>query len=175
MPEYRRWRVPGGHYFFTVALANRQSDLLVQKIDLFRKAVARIKKDHPFTIDAAVILPEHLHMVWALPKGDSDFSTCWGLIKGEFSKAIPKSEKVSASRIKHEERGIWQRRFHEHILRDIDDYSTHVDYIHYNPVKHGLVKRPVDWTYSSIHRYIDQGTLPANWGCVRPPEDMELG
>ncbi len=121
---------------------------------------------HPFVIDAIVIMPDHLHTVWTLPEGDSDYPTRWGLIKGGFSRALPATERLSKSRKQKGERGIWQRRFWEHVIRDENDYQRHVDYIHYNPVKHGFVKRPVDWRYSSIHRYIRQGILTSDWACA---------
>lgn len=180
MPDYRRWRLPGGSYFFTVNLANRRSNLLVERVEQLRRVVRRVRQKHPFALDAVVILPEHLHMIWTLPPGDSDFSIRWALIKAGFSRAIPKGdprhpEVRSASRVRSGERGIWQRRFYEHLLRDDDDFAAHVDYIHYNPVKHGHAKRPADWPYSSIHRYIRQGIVPKDWGCLTPPPDLGLG
>ena len=175
MPDYRRWRVAGGSYFFTVNLLDRRTPLLVEHIDLFRAAFHAVRTAHPFHVDAVVVLPEHLHCVWTLPPGDADFSTRWRLIKGEFSRSLPSGgERQSASRMKHRERGIWQRRFWEHVIRDDRDFARHVDYIHFNPVKHGLVKRPIDWPHSSIHDFVRRGIVPAEWGTDGAVEDMDL-
>ena len=161
---YRRANVKGGTYFFTVNLADRQGSLLVDKIDILRNAMSLVIKRHPFTIDAIVVLPEHLHALWTLPQNDNDYATRWMLIKTAFSQQIPKGEDCSASRKKKGERGIWQRRYWEHLIRDARDYTHHVEYIHYNPVKHGYVNRASAWQYSSIHRYIANGTIERNWG-----------
>lgn len=109
------------------------------------------------------MLPEHLHCIWTLPDGDTDFSTRWNLIKGYFSRQIPAGENVSKSRTDKRERGIWQRRFWEHCLRDQDDFNRHIDYIHWNPVKHGWVQRVRDWPHSSFHRYVQAGIYPLDW------------
>ena len=163
MTNYRRIFVPGGCYFFTVALANRQHALLTENIVALSHAFAQTKQQLPFHIDAIVVLPEHLHAVLTLPEGDCDFSNRWRLIKGTFSAHFSNTELRSRSRTLKGERGIWQRRFWEHALRDEGDYQRHVDYIHYNPVKHGYVSRVVDWPYSSFHRYVKHGVLPADW------------
>ncbi|MXR35955.1 REP-associated tyrosine transposase [Craterilacuibacter sinensis] len=172
MPDYRRlWR-PGGTYFFTVTLLERHDNrLLVEHIDLLRAAVSKVKQDYPFTIHAWVVLPEHLHCVIELPEGDADFATRWRLIKSSFSRALPQGETRSASRLKHGERGIWQRRYWEHLIRDENDFVRHVDYVHYNPVKHGWVERVSDWPYSTFHRHVTQGFYPADWGDA-PDEDI---
>ncbi len=134
MTNYRRIYVPGATWFFTVALARRQNNrLLVEHIDELRAAFRYVLARHPFHIDAIVILPEHLHCLWTLPSGDPDFSTRWGLVKSHFSRALPTGEAVSASRVKRGERGVWQRRFWEHQIRDDGDYVRHVDYIHWIP------------------------------------------
>lgn len=160
MPNYRRLYVEGGTYFFTVNLLERHSnDLLIRHIDVLRAAVGKVKKAHPFTIHAFVVLPEHLHCVLEFPEGDSDFPLRWRLIKSEFSKSLPQTERRSAIRIKRGERGIWQRRFWEHQIRDDEDYRYHIQYTHYNPVKHGLVNNPFDWQYSTIHRYVQNDKL----------------
>lgn len=175
MPEYRRWRVPGGSYFFTVNLLNRKARLLIEHIDILRTSFRDVRADHPFHIDAIVILPEHLHCLWTLPGDDADFSTRWRLIKGEFSRALPKTgEKLSDSRVKHRERGVWQRRFFEHVIRDDADFARHVEYIHFNPVKHGLVARPIDWPHSSIHDFVKHGIMSKDWGTGGAVEDLEL-
>jgi len=164
MRTYKRLRVPGGCYFFTVNLAERQhNDLLIRHVNDLRAAFRQVRGDHPFTIDAIVILPEHLHCIWQLPPNDHDYSTRWRLIKSHFSRAIPDAEFISRSRLRKQERGIWQRRYWEHWIRDDQDYHTHLDYIHYNPVKHGLVRKAKDWPYSSFHRWVKRGVYPENW------------
>lgn len=151
--EYRRVRVAGGCYFFTVALADRKSDLLIAHIDLLRTAVKTVKDQHPFTIDAMVVLPEHLHCLWTLPEGDDNYSARWMLIKRHFSMSLPKTENIKMTRLRKRERGIWQRRFWEHTIRDEQDFYNHIEYIHNNPVKHGYVSNAKDWPYSSIHTF----------------------
>ncbi len=169
MTDYRRLYIPGASWFFTVNLAQRKGNrLLIDNIDLLRKAFAYTKRRHPFKIDAVVVLPDHIHCIWTLPEGDSDFSTRWNILKGAFSKSLEKGERVSASRKSRRERGIWQRRFWEHGLRDQDDYSRHMDYIHWNPVKHQWVNSVKDWPYSSFQNYVKQGIYPENWGSVMP-------
>ncbi len=164
MPEYRRNFVPGGTYFFTVNLLERHdNDLLVRHIDFLREAVRVTRQAHPFHIAAWVVLPDHMHCIWMLPPGDADYVTRWRLIKMRFSRAIPGTEPLSASRLKRGERGIWQRRYWEHTVRDEQDYAAHVDYIHINPLKHGLVLRVADWPYSSFHRMVADGVYPENW------------
>jgi putative transposase len=169
--RYRRATTPGATYFFTVNLAERKSRLLVNHVESLKALISHVKTAHPFVIDAMVVMPDHLHALWTLPEGDNDFSTRWNLIKGGFSRRITKGERISASRQSKGERGIWQRRFWEHLIRDDNDFERHVDYIHYNPVKHGLVKRPVDWSFSSIHRYIKNQVIDENWACG---DDFEL-
>jgi len=127
-------------------------------------AITQVKGRHGFEIDAMVVLPEHLHCILTLPVGDSDFSTRWGLIKAYFSRQVDRGERISKSREKRGERGIWQRRFWEHLIRDEIDYRQHVDYIHWNPVKHGWVQAVKDWPHSSFHRYVKMGVYPENWG-----------
>lgn len=176
MSWYRRLYVPGGTYFFTVNLAVRGGDLLVRRIDALREAVRVTKAERPFHIDAVVVLPDHLHCVWTLPEGDADFSVRWGAIKSRFSRGcrvglgptrVPQSISVrnseggrvgasptlrSPSKVKKQESGIWQRRFWEHCIRNEADFTAHVDYCHFNPVKHGFVERAEDWPYSSVHQ-----------------------
>lgn len=164
MTNYKRYFLSGGTYFFTVNLAQRDNTLLIDHVDDLRKVFAQVKEEQPFNIDAIVILPEHLHAIWTLPEGDSDFSNRWRKIKGGFSKIIPEGERRSKSRRSKGERGIWQRRFWEHVIRDELDYARHVDYIHYNLVKHGYCKSVKDWPNSSFHRYVDQGIYTKNWG-----------
>ena len=164
MPDYRRYRVPGGTYFFTVNLLERYpNDLLVRHVDILRSVVRRVREKRPFHIDAWVILPDHLHCVWTLPPGDDDFTNRWRLIKQEFSKALPCTERRSKVRVARGERGIWQRRFWEHAIRDDEDYQAHVDYCHINPLKHGLVAHVADWPHSTFHRYVQSGIYPPDW------------
>jgi len=162
---YRRADVKGGTYFFTVNLAERHRCLLVEHVDVLREAVRVVKQRHPFHIDAFVVLPDHLHAIWTLPEGDANFATRWMLIKAGFSRRMGQGERRNASRNAKGERGIWQRRYWEHLIRDEDDYQRHVDYVHFNPVKHGYVERAADWAHSSIHRYIAAGTIGRDWGC----------
>ena len=162
--NYRRGWCPGGTYFFTVNLLERKGNLLlVDHIDLLREAVRRVKRTHPFTIHAWVVLPEHLHCVIELPAGDVDFALRWRLIRLFFSRGIPKTERRSAVRQKRHERGIWQRRYWEHLIRDEADFAAHMDYVHFNPVKHGWVERFADWPYSTFHRLVAQGVYPEDW------------
>ena len=165
--------VPGGTWFFTVNLLERRgNDLLVREIDLLRTTVRRVRDKHPFHIDAWVVLPEHLHCVMTLPPGNSDFSLRWRLIKSGFSRALPRTERRSAVRQAAGERGIWQRHYWEHLIRDEADYQRHVDYVHVNPLKHGLVQRIRDWPYSTFHRYVTAGIYPADW-CGDAEADVE--
>ena len=165
MPNFRRVWMPGGTYFFTVNLLRRGgNDLLVRRIDDLRDVVASVRARHPFTIHAWVVLPDHLHCVIELPEGDVDFSLRWRLIKSDFSKRLPSSERRSDVRIARGERGIWQRRFWEHLVRDERDFAAHMDYVHINPLKHGLVERVVDWPYSTFHRCVEAGMYAKDWG-----------
>ena len=169
MSTYRRARIAGGSYFFTVTLEDRSSSLLVDRIDALRHAFAHTRRELPFRIDAVAILPDHLHCIWTLPDGDSDFPSRWLRIKGRFSRACPAGESVSVSRERKRERGIWHRRYWEHAIRDERDLETHVNYIHYNPVKHGHAGRVIDWPHSSFHRFVREGILSSDWGGVVEP------
>lgn len=174
MPRYVRNHAPGGTFFFTVALLERKSGcLLVERIADLRESFRLVRGKRPFTVDAMVVLPEHLHCIWTLPAEDADFSTRWRLIKARFAECVPAEERLSARRQAKAERGIWQRRFWEHTIRDEADFAAHVDYIHYNPVKHGYVKRAVDWPHSSIHRFVADGRLPADWGGGAEIRDLD--
>ena len=173
--QYRRTDVKGGTYFFTVNLVNRKSTLLIDEFDQLRQAFNVVKKRHPFKLDALVILPDHLHTIWTLPDNDRDYAKRWMLIKAGFSRRIPKNEKISKSREKKGERGIWQRRYWEHLIRDDADYEKHVNYIHHNPVKHEYVDKAIDWPYSTIHNYIAKGVLTSDWGCEGESEADSFG
>lgn len=162
--DYRRAWHAGGTYFFTLNLLQRcDNDLLVRHIDVLRHVVKRVKEKHPFMIHAWVVLPDHLHCVIELPSNDADFATRLRLIKSGFSKNIPKTEYRSDVRLKHGERGVWQRRYWEHLIKNEVDYQAHMDYVHINPLKHGLVKRVSDWPYSTFHRWVRLGVYPMNW------------
>src|SRR5688572_26114090 len=165
MRSYLRTRVAGGLYFFTLVLANRQGNrLLVEQAELLRAAFRRTQSERPFAIVAMVVLPDHLHCLWRMPDGDSDFSTRWRLIKSRFTRALPPVEAGTRSRRKKRERVIWQRRFREHLIRDEEDFRRHLDYIHFNPVKHGYASRPADWPYSTFRRWVERGVYALEWG-----------
>jgi putative transposase len=151
-------------FFFTVVLGERPSDLLVRHIDRFRRIYKSVREQHSFETVAICILPDHLHVVWSLPQGDANFSLRWSLIKSGFSRGLPGYTPRNSSKIRRRERRIWQRRYWEHAIRDDADLERHVDYIHFNPVKHGHVLRVCDWPFSSFHRYVARGMLPLDWG-----------
>ncbi|MEW6764867.1 MAG: transposase [Pseudomonadota bacterium] len=164
MPDYRRSFCPGGTFFFTVNLLERRgNNLLVRHVDHLRDVVREVRRAHPFHIHGWVVLPEHLHAVIELPAGDADFSMRWRLIKMGFSKRLPADERLSRVRRARGERGIWQRRFWEHLIRDEADFAAHMDYLHFNPVKHGHVLRVADWPYSTFHRLVEVGVYPRDW------------
>jgi putative transposase len=123
-----------------------------------------VQQKRPFETVAICILPDHLHAIWTLPSDDIDYATRWNLIKGGFSRGLATATSRSASKIAKREKGIWQRRYWEHAIRDDADLERHVDYIHYNPVKHGLVSRVSDWPHSSFHQHVKRGLLPHDWG-----------
>ena len=162
MPQYRRARIEGSIFFFTVVLADRSSTLLVDEVDRLRKVYRTVRERRPFETIAICILPDHIHAVWALPEGDADFSGRWSLIKSGFSRGIEERPR-SPSKIIKREKGIWRRRFWEHAIRDDVDLERHVDYVHFNPVKHGYVTRVVDWPHSSFHQFVERGLLPSDW------------
>jgi putative transposase len=163
--DYRRAWHKGGTYFFTVnCLQRKDNNCLVRNIDLLREVIAKVKQSHPFIIHGWVVLPEHMHCVMELPEGDADFAKRWMLIKMLFSRGIPKNENRTNLRIKRRERGIWQRRYWEHLIKDERDYQAHMDYVHINPVKHGLVKQVKDWPYSTFHKLVERGIYAQDWG-----------
>lgn len=175
MTDYRRNFLVGGSFFFTVNLAERHLRLLTDHIDELRTAFRETRRHHPFTIDAMVVLPDHLHTIWTLPEGDADFATRWRLIKSAFSRTLAAGERISKSRAAKGERGIWQRRCWEHTIRDDNDFARHVDYIHINPVKHRLVARVVDWPYSSFHRMVKLGVYPGDWAGDASNDGRDFG
>ncbi len=185
MPEFRRAFLPGGTFFFTVVTEGR-APILTDRIarDCLRQAMRDANRRWPLTIDALVLLPDHLHALWTLPPGDADFSTRWSFIKGAFARGWLKvggrERAVSTSRLKSRRRGVWQRRFWEHTIRDEQDFERHCDYIHYNPVKHELVRCPHAWPYSSFRRWVRRRAYSLDWHCVcarrhfRPPDFADL-
>ncbi len=170
MPNYKRIYEPGGMFFFTL-VTHRRRHLFSKNMarECLRKAIAEEKAEHQFDLSAIVLLPDHLHCVWELPDNDADFSKRWGRIKSRFSKLWMdlggKEAQISQARRNHHERGIWQKRFWEHRIRDEEDMMRHVNYIHFNPVKHGLVRCPHAWPYSSFERWVKQGYYKHDWLC----------
>jgi putative transposase len=162
MVRYRRNFVAGGTFFLTATLADRHSRMLVEQISALRLAFSRTRKEHPFSVDAIVVMPDHLHIMLTLPQDDADFSTRLSLIKRRFTATVLRFGPVR--RRSNGELALWQRRFWEHTIRDEGDFERHADYIHFNPVKHGFVTSVRDWPYSSFHRYVRLGLLPADWG-----------
>ena len=152
MSNYRRRLVPGGTYFFTVRLQDPASDLLIREIDLLRHATQLCMKRFPFRIDAAVILPSVLHMIWTMPPGDAGFSMRWRMIKSTFSRHLPAPAETPANRLRRGEKGIWQRRFWEHVIRDTADFQRHMHIMAAAPVQAGLAASPADWPYASWRR-----------------------
>ena len=164
MPNYRRGNTPGATWFFTVNLLERHdNDLLVREIELLRACISKEKDRRPFTVLAWVVLPEHMLWLWRMPEGDADFATRWRRIKTDFSRSLPRTERRSVVRAGRGERGIWQRRYWEHQIHNERSLQSHMDYIHFNPVKHGWAKRPVDWPHSSFPEHVARGTYPADW------------
>lgn len=175
MVRYRRNFVSNGTYFFTVALFDRKSSALVDHVDRLRAAFRAARAERPFEIDAIVILPDHLHAILTLPLDDADFSGRWRRVKGHFSSGLITAG-AALARHRNGELALWQRRFWEHTIRDGNDFARHLDYIHFNPVKHGFVPRVRDWPHSSFHRYVRKGVLPQDWaGDVDQADIGEFG
>nr|WP_298116502.1 transposase [uncultured Pseudomonas sp.] len=166
MSNYRRARYAGACYFFTLVTHQRQPVLTQPRLrEALRLAIERVRQGHPFSIHGWVLLPDHLHCLWQLPEGDTDYSRRWSMIKRLTSQAMPElSGSISLSRNLRRESGLWQRRFWEHRIRDEQDYRQHLDYLHWNPVRHALVERVADWPWSSYHRLVREGIYPADWG-----------
>jgi putative transposase len=174
MSRYRRSLVKGASFFFTVNAYRRRPVLTHADVRAaLRAAIADVRHALPFRIDAWVLLPDHLHAIWTLPEDDALYGKRWGLIKAQVSRlcahVVNGDVNRSASRVRRRESDLWQRRFWEHQIRDEVDFERHVNYIHYNPVKHGLVTRAVDWPYSTFHRYVRRGIFPTDWA-VDPGE-----
>ncbi len=166
--QYRRARAKGGTYFFTLITLKRKKILAeAENVNILREAFKNVMNKYLFKIDAFVLLPDHLHCIWTLPQNDRDFSTRWRLVKSYFTRKCHerfKLKQLRESRKNKKEQAVWQRRFWEHQIRDERDLLNHVEYIHYNPVKHGLVNAPKDWKYSSFHRYVHEGKYNNEWG-----------
>ena len=168
MSRYRRAAFAGSTYFFTVVAYRRRPILCDEPVRIaLRNAIDAVRVTRPFEINAWVLLPDHLHCIWTLPDGDADFSTRWMMIKREVSLACRESyhrtDWMNASKQNHRESTIWQRRFWEHRIRDDEDFARHADYIHFNPVRHGLVQQAMEWPYSTIHRFVRDGVYPMDW------------
>jgi putative transposase len=164
--QYRRAYTPGGTFFFTLVTEGRRPVFsAAEAVEVLRDAFRTVRKSRPFDLDAMVVMPEHLHCIWTLPPGDADFSTRWRLIKTWFTKHCEPDwcHVPGPACVAKRAQAVWQQRYWEHQLRDDADFAHHVDYIHYNPVKHGLAKSPMDWPYSSFCRYVEAGVYPANW------------
>ncbi len=171
MVLYRRNRVPGGTYFFTLTLADRSARTLVEQIDALRWSLRKTKDKHPFEIMAMVVLPDHLHAAWRLPEGDDRYSTRLQVFKSNFTETL-KTRDACIPRRGNGEPAVWARRFWEHTIRDDDDLRAHVEYVHYNPIKHGLADRASAWPYSTFHRDVAMGNVHRDWGVAPGREDV---
>jgi putative transposase len=173
MSDYRRWYVPGGTYFFTLVVENRRPLFATPETRaLLGNALRTIHGESPFRTVAMVLLPDHLHAIWQLPSNDCDYSTRWQRIKARFTTDLRCSgyrmPKLSLARQNRGERGIWQRRFWEHVIRDEAELEAYFDYIHWNPVKHGYVRHPAEWESTTYHRHVRSGHYPKTWGSTEP-------
>lgn len=162
MSNYIRPNRPGAQLFFTVRLANRNDDLLIREIERLRHATRITRARYPFEINEIAVLPSVIHTIWTMPEGDADFSARWRMLKSHFSRGLPTPAHRNPVTERRGEKGIWQRRFWEHHLRDADDFEAHRQMILKAPVQAGLVRRPQDWAYSSIHRAIRRGDYNPN-------------
>ncbi|MEW6658549.1 MAG: transposase [Thermodesulfobacteriota bacterium] len=180
MPEYRRTKLKGGTYFFTVVTFGRQPILTHDQVRAaMREGIQEVRQSLPFTIEAWVLLPDHLHTIWTLPENDDNYGSRWAVIKRIVSKRCGSLEgmrvPVSSSRGNRGEGPFWQRRFWEHCIRDELDLQRHLDYIHWNPVKHGYVNRVIEWPYSTFHRFVGKGIYPSDWGGINEEEIKDIG
>jgi putative transposase len=180
MPEYRRTKLKGGTYFFTVVAFGRHPFLTHGQVRAaLREGIQEVRQSMPFKIEAWVLLPDHLHAIWTLPEDDDNFGSRWAVIKRIVSKRYNSQEgitgPISNSRNKRDESPFWQRRFWEHCIRDELDFQRHLDYIHWNPVKHGYVKRVIDWPYSTFHRFLNNGIYPPDWGGINEGDVKDIG
>jgi len=180
MSRYRRSQTPGARYFFTVVTYRRQAFFCDAPIrEALRNTIVTTRAKWLFVIEAWLLLPDHLHTIWTLPLGDADFATRWGVIKRQVSVACAndyrRADWINPSKQKHRESTLWQRGYWEHQIRDEHDLERHMDYIHFNPVKHGHCKQVGEWPYSAFHRYVEQGGYPINWGGDGVDVDMVTG
>ena len=179
MPNYRRWRREGGCFFLTVVTCGREPLFRgAQARTLLREAMDAVCRERPWKTEATVVLPEHWHALWRLPEGDTDYSTRVRRVKKLFTRtwlaAGGRERPVTASQRRLRRRGIWQARFWEHTIRDAADFKMHLDYVHMNPVRHGLVARPGDWAFSSFRRWVAMGEYEADWmGRTDLPDNVE--
>jgi putative transposase len=170
MPDYRRAYQPGGTFFFTLVTQHRRPIFRdPPNVERLRAAIREVRRTWPFQATAGVVLPDHLHFMWRLPTGDSDFSKRIGRMKALFTQSMGGGDRNGASpngsRLRHRESDLWQRRFWEHVIRDEDDFQRHFDYLHYNPVKHGLCTCPHEWQPSSFHHWVERKVYEPNWCC----------
>ncbi|RJP23263.1 MAG: transposase [Candidatus Omnitrophota bacterium] len=173
MSHYHRFYQPQSTYFFTVVTFRRQKIFVNEDVkDLLKEVIQKVRVNWPFQIEGFVLLPEHLHTIWSLPEGDSNFSERWKLIKANFTREYLKKNdelvRPSNSRMRKGERTVWQRRYWEHLIRDESDFNHHLNYLHYNPVKHGLVTNPKDWPWSTFQRYVKLNWYESEWGASEP-------
>jgi len=179
MPEYRRIRVKGGSYFFTVVTFGRRPFLIDDQVrSALRQGIQEVRQSLPFSIDAWILLPDHLHAIWTLPENDDNFGSRWAVIKRAVSRQcgyLPGNDgPINESSARRGESYIWQRRFWDHLIRDDLDFQSHLDYLHWNPVKHGYVKRVIDWPYSTFHRLVNQGLYPPDWGGINEDDTAKI-
>ena len=172
--RYRRVVIKGASYFFTVVTFQRQRLFAdPRSVELLTEAIAIIRERHPFEIEAQVVLPDHLHAVWTLPEGDDNYAARWRLIKEAFTRGYCKRyelpERTEVARARGEQ-PVWQRRFWEHMIRDEQDFAVHLDYIHLNPVRHGLAVAPRDWPYSTFAKWVERGVYEPTWGSNEMPQ-----
>lgn len=177
MSNYRRNKQAGATYFFTLCLHDRRSTLLTDYIDVLRLAYRKTQNKKPFITEAMVVLPEHVHALWTLPENDADYANRIRLFKSHFTRQLPNELKqtTNANRQKHKQTGVWQLRYWEHTIRDEQDFINHVNYIHYNPVKHGYVKHVKDWEYSTFHKHVKNGVYDEDWGSDYQIVDVNFG
>ena len=172
--RYRRASVPGASYFFTLITYRRKPIFCDPRhVELWHGAVARLQRTRPFVVEAEVVMPDHLHVIWTLPDGDADYATRIRLVKTAFTKVLQPhipDETINDSRARKGERHVWQRRYWEHVIRDERDFQAHLDYIHANPVQHGLVARPGDWPHSTFARWLERGAYEPWWGMPPLPD-----
>lgn len=162
MSDYQRVYESGASYFFTVVTHQRRPIFASRSnVERLRDAFQFVRSKRPFTVEAIVVLPDHVHCIWTMSQ-DPDFSLRWQMIKTYFSRfSMPEPDSRTRKR-------VWQPRFWEHQIRDHEDYRRHLHYIHFNPVKHGYVPKPADWPYSSFGKFVRLGWYEQDWGTAQP-------